>query len=385
MRRREKIFWGLAILAVVLIAARLALPYVVKDTVNRKLMALESYDGRVADVDLALWRGAYRLDGLRIVKTGSSQPVPFFDADVIDLSVEWRSLLRGRIVAECEMWRPRLNLVRAESKGKSQLGTEVNWADELEKLFPFRFNTIVVHDGAATFLAPGIGSKDALKASNLDGAISNMTNVSESGKETFADFKATATVLQNGTAAVAGSANPLAPTPTFDVNLTVKNVQLPQVNPWLREFIKADAEAGSFELYTELAAADGKFRGYAKPIMRDVDIYRSGEPEENPFKRLWEGLVDFAAEVFEDQDTEQVAARIPFTGTIKDPEAGIFETVVSVVRNAFVSAFARSLEGSVSIRDVRKNLEKIGEDDASKKKKKEEKKEEKKETAPTSG
>ena len=171
-------------------------------------------------------------------------------------------------------------------------------------------------------------------------------------------------MLESGTAAVAGSANPLARTPTFDVNLTVKNVQLPQVNPWLREFVKADAEAGSFELYTELAAADGKFRGYAKPIMRDVDIYRSGEPEDNPFKRLWEGLVDFAAEVFEDQDTEQVAARIPFTGTIRDPEAGIFETVVSVVRNAFVSAFARSLEGSVSIRDVRKNLEKIGDEES---------------------
>ena len=364
-----------------LIAARVALPYAVKDFVNRKLMALESYDGQVADVDLALWRGAYRVDGLRIVKTGSRQPVPFFDADSIDFSLEWNSLLRGRIVTECEMWRPNVNLVRAETEAASQLGTEVNWADELEKLVPFRFNTIRVHDGSATFRAPGIATKDALKATDIDGEITNMTNVVESGKEAFAGFKATAAVLESGTAAVAGSANPLARTPTFDVNLTVKNVQLPQVNPWLREFIKADAEAGSFELYTELAAADGKFRGYAKPIMRDVDIYRSGEPEDNPFKRLWEGLVDFAAEVFEDQDTEQVAARIPFTGTIRDPEAGIFETVVSVVRNAFVSAFARSLEGSVSIRDVRKNLEKIGEDDASKKKKKDEKKE----TTPTSG
>ena len=133
------------------------------------------------------------------------------------------------------------------------------------------------------------------------------------------------------------------------------------MNPWLREYIKADAEVGEFELYTELAAADGKFRGYAKPIMRDVNIYSSEEPEENPFKRLWEGLVDFAAEIFEDQDTEQVAARIPFSGTIKNPKAGILETIVSVMRNAFVSAFARSLEGSVSIRDVKENLGEIGE------------------------
>jgi hypothetical protein len=33
-----------------------------------------------------------------------------------------------------------------------------------------------------------------------------------------------------------------------------------------------------------------------------------------------------------------------------------------VLHNAFVSAFARSLEGSVSIRDVRKRLKKVGKD-----------------------
>ena len=67
-------------------------------------------------------------------------------------------------------------------------------------------------------------------------------------------------------------------------------------------------------------------------------------------------------EILEDQDTEQVAARIPFSGTIKNPKAGILETIVSVMRNAFVSAFARSLEGSVSLRDVKKDLKKIGDE-----------------------
>jgi hypothetical protein len=369
MTQRNRIFAALGILVALLVAARAALPHFAKDVVNRKLMALESYDGHVGDVDLALWRGAYRLDGVRIVKTGSKQPEPFFDGERVDFAVEWRSLLRGRLVARCEMWSPKVNLVRADSKEQSQLGTEVNWADELERTFPFRFNTIVVHDGIATFRAPGISSKDALKATNIDGQITNMTNVTDSGKATFAGFEATAAVLDTGTAAVAGSANPLAKSPTFDVNLTVKGVKLPKVNPWLREYIKADAEAGDFELYTELAAADGKFRGYAKPIMKDVDIYSSEEPESNPLKRLWEGIVDFAAEVLEDQDTEQVAARIPFSGTIQDPDAGILETVVSVMHNAFVSAFARSLEGSVSIRDVRKNLEKVGDDGKEKEKK----------------
>jgi len=360
--RRNKWLLAVTILVVLLIAARAALPYVVKDFVNRKLAALESYDGHVEDVDIALWRGAYRLEGVGIVKTGSGQTAPFFDGERIDLSLEWKSLLKGRIVFECELWRPNVNLVRAKSDARSQLGTEVNWARQLESLSPFRFNTIRMHDGSATFRAPAIATKDALKATDIDGEITNITNVVKSGKETFAAFRATASVLGSGSAAVNGSANPLARTPTFDVNLTVKNVQLPEVNPWLREYIKADAERGSFELYTELAASEGRFRGYAKPIMRKVDIYRSGEPEENPLKRLWEKIVDVTAEALEDQDSDQVAARIPFSGKVENPDAGILETVVSVLRNAFVSAFARSLEDSVSLRDVEKGLEKIGDE-----------------------
>lgn len=360
--RRDKWLLAVALLVGLLVAARAALPYAVKDAINRKLMALESYDGQVEDVDIALWRGAYQLEGLRIVKTGSGQAAPFFDGERVDLSLEWKSLLKGRIVSECELWRPNVNLVRAESDAQSQLGTEVNWARQLEALSPFRFNTIRVHDGTATFRAPAIATRDALKATEIEGEITNMTNVVASGKETFAAFRATATVLGSGSAVVNGNANPLARTPTFDVNLTVKNVHLPEVNPWLREYIKADAEDGNFELYTELAAADGRFRGYAKPIMSEVDIYRSGEEEENPLKRLWEKIVDATAEALEDQDSDQVAARIPFSGTIEKPDAGILETVVSVLRNAFVSAFARSLEDSVSLRDVQQGLEKIGDE-----------------------
>ena len=61
--------------------------------------------------------------------------------------------------------------------------------------------------------------------------------------------------------------------------------------------------------------------------------------------------------MFENKDADQVAARIPFTGTIKNPETSLFATIASVMRNAFVSAFARSLEGSITLREVKKKPE----------------------------
>ena len=354
-RSRKAVIIVLAAVALI-VAVRAALPYVVEDFVNRKLAALDAYDGHVGDIDIHLWRGAYSIDDIEIVKTGSSRPVPFFRSDRVNFSVEWRSLFRGSIVSEASFLGPELNLVQGKTAADSQLGEEENWNARLEELFPFRFNTIQVTDGTVRFLAPGISTRDAITARNLDGAASNLTNVVESGKETFADFKVTAEVLDGAPAVVAGSVNAFAAQPTFDVNMEVKKVQLPQVNPWLREYIKADAEAGKFELYMELAAADGKFKGYAKPILEDVDLYRSGEEEQSALKRAWEGFLDFAANVLENEDADQVAARIPFSGTIKDPQTSVFATIASVMRNAFISAFARSLEGSITLRDVKKNL-----------------------------
>ena len=386
MTRKRKLVIALPAVLLLLVAVRVALPYLVEDYVNDRLAGLDSYDGHVSDIDMHLWRGAYSIDGIEIVKTGAKRPVPFFKTDRLNLSVEWRSLFRGSVVSEASFVHPEINLVQGKTEADSQLGKEEDWKARLEELFPFRFNTIGVNDGTVRFLAPGIQTRDAITARHVNGSISNLTNVLETGKETFADFRVTASVLDGAPAKVAGSADAFAAQPTFDVNLEVKKVQLPQVNPWLREYIKADAEAGKFELYMELAAADGKFKGYAKPILQDVDIYRSGEPEKNPIKRVWEGFLDFASNVLENKDADQVAARIPFTGTLENPKTSLFATISSVLRNAFVSAFARSLEGSITLRDVKKNLEGIDpnkEDDKSSKKSEENGKDEKKPPRPT--
>jgi hypothetical protein len=43
-------------------------------------------------------------------------------------------------------------------------------------------------DGTVRFLAPGINTRDAITARHVNGSVSNLTNVLETGKETFAIF-----------------------------------------------------------------------------------------------------------------------------------------------------------------------------------------------------
>src|SRR3954464_5003025 len=82
-------------LVLLLIAFRIALPYILLRYVNRQLATIEGYRGHVDDIDVSLYRGAYTIKTIYLNKTGGAIPVPFFNADEIDLSVEWRALLNG--------------------------------------------------------------------------------------------------------------------------------------------------------------------------------------------------------------------------------------------------------------------------------------------------
>jgi len=367
MRRRYRWTFALGSVLVLLIGARLALPSMVKRYVNDQLQALESYDGSVADIHIALWRGAYRINGIRIVKTGVERATPFFSSDYIECSIEWRSLLKGSLVGAGVIARPVLNLVQARNERQSQLGKEVNWTDEFEELFPFRFNTVEVRDGTVTLRAPGISTRDALTVRQITAQLVNLTNVADRNSEAFADFRVTGLVLDDAMVKVSGRADPLAARPTFDLDLSMDRVELQKVNPWLRQYLKADAQSGDFALYMELAAAQGRFKGYAKPLMQNVEILGADDADEPALHKIWEGIVELASKVFQNQAADQVAARIPLSGTLEDPEAGMLATIVSVLRNAFVGAFAHSLEGSVSLRDVKRDLRRLDTTDASRK------------------
>ena len=77
---------------------------------------------------------------------------------------------------------------------------------------------------------------------------------------------------------------------------------------------------------------------------------RRAPRETNPLKSLWNATLQLAAELFENQPRKQVAARVPFSGTIQGTQTDLLATIASVLRNAFVGAFAHSIDERISTR-----------------------------------
>lgn len=353
MRTRDKWIIGLAAVAAALAVVRLALPTLVTDYANSRLAAVGEYSGHVASVDIDLVRGAYAIHGLRIVKPGVDSQTPFFEVDRIDMSLEWAALLDARVVGRMALYRPELNLVLGGSARNSQLGSGVNWPAKVQELFPFDFDEVRAEDGLVTFRAPGIETDESLTLRNARIIVRNLANVERKGDAAFAELDLTGDIMGNAPVSLSGRIDPNSDTPTFDLDLTLRDARLVDVNPWLRRFLSVDAEQGVFSMYTELAAADGRFDGYVKPILEDADLFEIDERGDNLLRKAWEALVDLAANALENREERQVATRIPLSGELENPEADVLSTIVNLFRNAFVSAFTHAVEGTVTLHDVR--------------------------------
>ncbi|NND45005.1 MAG: DUF748 domain-containing protein [Xanthomonadales bacterium] len=339
--------------AVIILLARIALPHVVESEVNKRLHDMGDYRGKVEDVDLALIAGAYSLEGLSVHKLEADVAQEFVTLKRLDLSIQWGALFKGRVVGEAVMVKPQVHFVQGEGEQQTQLGRGVNWPDQVRNLFPFELNRVQVEDGLLTFQAPGITAPESLTLHDLQAEILNLENVQDIDKAAFADVRAAGRVMGMAPLGLEGAIDPNEELPAFDLNIRLEGVRLPRVNPWLREYLKVDAEAGEFAMYSELATADGQFEGYVKPFLEEPVIFRLDEPAPTPFHKVWEALVQIAAEIFENPKEDQVATEIPMSGALENPDSDALAAFVNLARNAFVAAFSRSINDSISLKRIR--------------------------------
>jgi hypothetical protein len=328
------------------VGLRAWLPFWVRDYVNDVLDGTRGYHGHVDDVDLALLRGAYRIEGVRIEKETNVR-APLLATPLIDLSIEWRALLDGALVGEVHVLEPVMNFVDGPSPALDQTGTEVDWGDRLEKLFPFRINRLEVEGGTVHFRAPHRDPPVDVALHGLRLQAENWSNVRDGDSARPAHAQASGRLLR-GAAEAALEADPLAARPDFALELKIENADLTQLNDFLRAYAGLDVQRGRLELYAEADAMNGGFVGYMKPLVYDLDVLdlESEADDQGLLASAWEALAGLFSEGVENQPRDQLATRIPISGRFDDPEADLGAALVGVFHNGFVEALRPRLDGA---------------------------------------
>jgi len=351
MTRTVKILLSIAVL---LIIARLLLPYFVLKYVNRTLADMGDYTGHVQDIDIQLIRGAYQIDSLTIRKVKGKIKEPFLVMPKTDLSVEWKSLFKGKLVSEVEAYKPELNFAFSDDEASSQTGAEVDWTAYLAKLLPIRINRFAVIDGTVNLTSLVTQPRADLSLRSVNGELRNIRNVDDVQKKLPSPVKATADAPgYGGKLDFQANMNLFKVTPDFDYNLAFTDVQLVKINALAKSYANVDFERGTVSVFSEMAMFDGRFDGYIKPLTKDMHIFKLNEHEGRSVGKFFtELLAQAGTAVLKNQKEDQVATKIPISGTIDNPKTAVWPTIFGVLRNAYIEAFKGEIDNDITLNDA---------------------------------
>lgn len=344
--KKRHILFGLSFLIIAaLIGARIYLPYWLKDYVNGQLAAMKNYHGRVESIDVALIRGAYAIHGLRIDKRTGKMPVPFLTIRKTDLSLQWSALFEGRIVSDIHADGAVLNFAKNRSGTVVQTGADQDWTAPVKKLMPIDINIITIRDSKVSYRDFSSSPEVNIFLHDLTGEVKNLRNVEDREQALPSPFKVSGTSIGGGTLTASGRLNILKRISDLQGELKLEGADLTAINSYSRAYAAFDFEKGRLDAYAELVIKDGAVNGYLKPIASGIQIIDQRKKDKNVLETLWEPVAAALVEVFSNQSKDQLATRVRFKGRIDSVETPFWPTVGGILRNAFIEAFTRRVDG----------------------------------------
>ncbi len=133
--------------------------------------------------------------------------------------------------------------------------------------------------------------------------------------------------------------------PEFALGVRVENVQLYTMNDLLRDTGGFDVASGEFSVYSDFTVRNGRIDGSVKPFFKDMDVYdRKQDAGKGVGQQLYEALVGAAATVLENRFHGQVATRAELSGPVEHPQAGTWQIIAGLLRNAFWQAMVPGVD-----------------------------------------
>ncbi len=357
--KKRRFLKVILIVLAILIVIRICLSFIVLHYANKTLASMDGYYGHIDDVSLALYRGAYTIHDIYIDKISKKtfEQTKFFSSKDIDLSIEWKALFHGSFVGELEFENPNLYFTKDKSEISEVQKDTNDFRKLLKDLMPLKVNRFEVNHGSIHYIDPTSNPKVNVQLSNTYILAKNLTNAEDTKTELPSTVTATADVY-DGKMKFNMKLNPLAENPTFDINAEINNTNLVLLNDFLQAYGNFDVNRGEFGLYSEMAAGGGKFKGYVKPIIKNLDVVGPEDRKNSIFQKTWEVMVGAVAFSFKNQPKDQLATKVIIQGNFKEPKTKVFQAVWEVLLNAFIHALVPSIDNQITIQSAKSLNEK---------------------------
>ncbi|MEO7992471.1 MAG: DUF748 domain-containing protein [Chryseolinea sp.] len=339
--------WVIAIVLILIMAAFM-LPFITKAILNHALHKMDGYTGRIDQLRMNLLKSKISFQNVSILK--DSDPAsgkPLVQVPTITLFFKWKQLLRRTLDLNIVVDKPQLFFVAEKPSYDANHSPELSsLKNSIERLMPFKIS-VDVHNGEIHY----INSHPQLNimATEFSLTIHDFSNRLILGKS--CSIVGTC-FLYEGNAKINATLLPLEPTLTVDLNLELKSINLVLLNDLFREYGKVDINKGTLDLYTEVAVTNNLFKGYIKPLLKNLDFISAADQGDTFFQKIWERIVAGFYNMVENNRNDQVATKIPIEGRLDDPNVRIGVAIIGILRNAFVKALTPSLDNVINFKSI---------------------------------
>jgi Domain of Unknown Function (DUF748) len=321
----------------VIIFLRLAVPLVATFAINRELGS----GGKVAGVGLSLWRGACRLEGLEFRNKAGGESAPIFKCGSIDVGIHGSALFAGKIVATVAFINPEVNIFTDMKTKTAQLSVDPDWSQPIMALIPVQIGRLVVKNGEIHFRDPNEAPAVDVWIKDFNLTTGDLSAGGSPGEKQMTPVTATGKVMSSGTFEMHSSIDPFAHAPTFDSSTQVTGLALVDLNPLLKRYLGFEVGAGCVNIYSESAAADGKYKGSVKPMLIGLKVMKPHESlgTANLLKKTAAAIVGwFLTKTGKSKD----ALKYEYSGTFSNPKLNLWQATIFLYESGFMKAMRQN-------------------------------------------
>ncbi|HON12267.1 MAG TPA: DUF748 domain-containing protein [Chitinispirillaceae bacterium] len=325
-------FWIITAVFLLLVSLRIALPFAAKWYLNSSLQNSADYTGKIDKINMNLIRGAYTISGISLNLKSGDTAISFISAEAINFIVNWGSLFSGKLIARGEIRVPEMDYII----GVTQVPQGKPFAKLFSDLFPVRIDLLILSDAKIRVKNTTTNPQYELYMTDIDASIVNLTNSRKISEDLYASMKLRGNFMESGVFEMAMSFNPVSVKPVFNLNATMTELVLTELNEAARAHAGITFEKGIFAARSKLTTERNTITGFIKPVFVNLQVFSADE--EDLLKKFRDAITGATSEIIEGPG-DRISATIPVTIPLKPSDSDYF----SIVTGALITSFGKAI------------------------------------------
>jgi len=343
---RSKIFWFCAALIFMI---RAVAPSLILKQVNSTLETVSPlFVGHISDLDINLYRGAYRLENMEF-RLREKQDEVFFTARTIDVSISWRKLLQGQLTIDALVDEANVTLTKVvlDAYKKNSAQAKADSRKVKKSLIPVRVERVDIRNSNFQFAELlSIPEASRWRLGKIQGRLSNVTATKEAP---LSPLSLQASIFDGAPIKVVASINTVQQSMAWDADIELKEFKLSNANAWLKRKLPLSFTSGTLDLYSEVRSEDGRIEGYAKPFVHKADVVAPSES--------FSGLKHFGIEVstaavnliLRDAKEKTMATKVLFAYEADKLQINKAKAISEAIQNGFSEKINPGIDDEISL------------------------------------